>query len=43
MAVKRSNGFEIYQHRSLQDSPKFTQIGIFGFKKYHLATLIEFA
>jgi hypothetical protein len=23
----------------LQDPPKFTQIGIFGLKKYHLATL----
>jgi hypothetical protein len=25
----------------LQDLPKFTQIGIFGFKIYHLATLVE--
>jgi hypothetical protein len=24
----------MYQHLSLQDSPKFTQIGIFGFKIY---------
>jgi hypothetical protein len=25
----------------LQDTPKFTQIGIFGLKIYHLATLLE--
>jgi hypothetical protein len=24
----------------LQDPPKFTQIGIFGMKVYHLATLL---
>jgi hypothetical protein len=29
-----------YQHRPLQDPPKFTQIGIFGLKIYHLATLV---
>jgi hypothetical protein len=28
-----------YQHLLLQDSPTFTQIGIFGLKIYHLATL----
>jgi hypothetical protein len=28
------------QHLSLQDPPKFTQIGIFGMKVYHLATLL---
>jgi hypothetical protein len=25
----------------LPDTPKFTQIGIFGLKKYHLATLVR--
>jgi hypothetical protein len=39
MAVKYVCG-KIYQHLSLQDTPKFTQIGIFGFKIYHLATLV---
>jgi hypothetical protein len=29
----------MYQHHPLQDPPKFTQIGIFGLKIYHLATL----
>jgi hypothetical protein len=28
-----------HQHLPLQDSPKFTQIGISGLKIYHLATL----
>jgi hypothetical protein len=28
-----------YQHRPLQDLPKFTQIGILDLKIYHLATL----
>jgi hypothetical protein len=28
-----------WQHLPLQDLPKFTQIGIFGLKIYHLATL----
>jgi hypothetical protein len=28
------------QHLPLPDLPKFTQIGIFGLKLYHLATLI---
>jgi hypothetical protein len=28
----RSNDQEIFQHLSLQDTPKFTQIGIFGLK-----------
>jgi hypothetical protein len=32
MAVKRPNGHKIYQYLSLQDAPKFTQIGIFGFQ-----------
>jgi hypothetical protein len=35
----RPNGHKIYQHFSLQDLPKFAQIGIFGLKIYHLATL----
>jgi hypothetical protein len=30
---------KIYQHLSLQDTPKFTQIGIIGLKIYHLAAL----
>jgi hypothetical protein len=33
------NGHKMYQHLSLQDPPKFTQIGIFGLKMYNLATL----
>jgi hypothetical protein len=32
---------EIYQHLSMQDTPKFTQIRIFGLKIYHLATLLQ--
>jgi hypothetical protein len=28
----------MYQYLSFQDVPKFTQIGIFVFKMYHLAT-----
>jgi hypothetical protein len=35
------NGGKINQHLPLQDPTKFTQIGIFGLKIYHLATLIE--
>jgi hypothetical protein len=27
-------------HFPVQDPPKFTQIGIFGLKMYHLATLV---
>jgi hypothetical protein len=33
------NDHMTYQHLPLQDPPKFTQIGTFGFKIYHLATL----
>jgi hypothetical protein len=33
------NGHKIYQHLPLQDTPKFTQIRIFGLKINHLATL----
>jgi hypothetical protein len=29
------------KHLPLQDPQKFTQIGIFGLKMYHLATLLE--
>jgi hypothetical protein len=31
------NDHTTYQHLSLQDHPKFTQIGIFGLKIFHLA------
>jgi hypothetical protein len=48
MAVKyfqlpenRPNGYKIYQDFLLQDPQKFTQIGIFGLKTNHLATLIR--
>jgi hypothetical protein len=34
------NSHNIYQQRPLQDPVKFTQIGIFGLKTYHLATLL---
>jgi hypothetical protein len=34
------NGQIIYQLLPLQDPPKLTQIGIFGFKICHLATLL---
>jgi hypothetical protein len=30
---------KIYQHLPVQDTPKFTQIWIFGLKTNHLATL----
>jgi hypothetical protein len=33
------NGRKIVQHLSFKDTPKFTQIGIFGLKIFHLATL----
>jgi hypothetical protein len=35
----RPNVYKIYQDFSFQDPPKFTQIGIFGLKTNHLATL----
>jgi hypothetical protein len=38
--VPRPNGHKIYQHRLLQEPSKFTQIGIFGLKIWHLATLL---
>jgi hypothetical protein len=31
---KRQNGYKIYQHCPLHYPRKFTQIGIFGLKKY---------
>jgi hypothetical protein len=34
-----SNGHKIYQQFPLQDPPKFTQIGIFGLKRNHPASL----
>jgi hypothetical protein len=34
-----SNGHNRYRHFPCQGRPKFTQIGIFGLKIYHLATL----
>jgi hypothetical protein len=37
----RPNGHKIYQHLPLQDPPRFTQIGIFGSKICHLATLLQ--
>jgi hypothetical protein len=37
----RQNGHKIYQHLSLQDPPKFTQSGIFGFKICHPATMLQ--
>jgi hypothetical protein len=35
------NGHKIYQDFPLIDPPKFTQIGIFGLKTNHLATLMR--
>jgi hypothetical protein len=35
----RPKGHKTYQHFPLQDPPKFTQIGIFGSKTNHLASL----
>jgi hypothetical protein len=34
------NGHKIYRHLPLQDPPRFTQIGVWGLKIYHLATLV---
>jgi hypothetical protein len=39
--LNRPNGHKIYQHLSLQDTAKFTQIGIFGLKIYHVATTVS--
>jgi hypothetical protein len=35
------NGHLMYQHFTFQGPPKYTQIWIFGWKTYHLATLWE--
>jgi hypothetical protein len=35
-----ANGHKIYQHFSITGPTKFTQIGIFGLKRNHLATLV---
>jgi hypothetical protein len=39
MAQNRQNDRKIDQHLPLHEPPKFTQIGIFGLKLCHLATL----
>jgi hypothetical protein len=39
MAVNRPIDPKIYQHLLLQDTPKFSQSGIYGLKTCHLATL----
>jgi hypothetical protein len=39
MALKETECHKIDQHLPLQDRPIFTQIGIFGLRVYHLATL----
>jgi hypothetical protein len=41
MAKNIPNGHKIYQDFPFQGPPKFTQIGIFGMKRNHLATLLE--
>jgi hypothetical protein len=33
------NGHKMYQYLPMYGPPKFTQIGIFGMKRNHLATL----
>jgi hypothetical protein len=35
------SGHKIYQHFPFQGSPKYTQIWIFGMKRWHLATLLR--
>jgi hypothetical protein len=37
--INIQNDYKLYQHLPLQGPPKSTQIGIFGLKIYHLATL----
>jgi hypothetical protein len=41
MAGNWPNGHEIYRHLPLLYPPKSTQIGIFGLKRNHLATLLH--
>jgi hypothetical protein len=39
MSVINPNGHRIYKPFPFRGPPKFTQIGIFGLKIYHLASL----
>jgi hypothetical protein len=39
IAINRTKWSQKYLHLPLHDTPKFTQIGIFGLKTNHLATL----
>jgi hypothetical protein len=39
MIIKYPKSSKIYKHFPIQGPPKFTQIGIFGLKTNHLATL----
>jgi hypothetical protein len=41
--IPRPKGHKICQDFPLQDPPKFTPIGIFGWKTNHLATLVSVA
>jgi hypothetical protein len=41
MAKIIRSGHKIYEHFPLQGPPKYTQIGIFGHKINHLATLFK--
>jgi hypothetical protein len=41
MSVNIPNGHKIYQHFPTWGPPEFTQIGIFGLKRNHLATLFD--
>jgi hypothetical protein len=41
MSVNIPNDPEIYQHFPINRPPKFTQIGILGFNRNHLATLVS--
>jgi hypothetical protein len=40
MLAKNENDLKIFQYFSTKGPPKFTQIGIFGLKINHLATLV---
>jgi hypothetical protein len=40
MAIKYSNGHEIYQHLQFKGPPKFGKNGIIGLKRNHLASLV---
>jgi hypothetical protein len=39
-AINYTNGHRIYQQLTIKGPPKFTQIGIFGLKTNHLATMV---